>query len=53
MAIRCPKCLGMDIRRSQTTTLMSWILGILRLYPMRCRYCRHRFYRRQQNEPGE
>ncbi|HTX39666.1 MAG TPA: hypothetical protein VME43_31835 [Bryobacteraceae bacterium] len=45
-AIRCPRCGGADVRKSLTKHLLDYIPQIFGFTALRCRRCRHRFYRR-------
>lgn len=53
--IRCPKCGGSDVRKSLTRNMVDLGLGIFGFTALRCRGCRHRFYRRlwEEEEGGE
>lgn len=44
--VRCPRCGTQDVRKSLTKSLLDRITGMFALVPVRCRQCRHRFYRR-------
>jgi len=44
MAIKCPKCHEIDVRRSHRRTL-DFLLRAFGLVPFRCNVCEHRFYR--------
>ncbi len=42
--LRCPRCGGRDVRRSQQRGTWDSLMQVLRRVPQRCRGCRHRFY---------
>jgi len=50
---RCPRCGGSDVRKSLTRRLVDYIPHIFGFTALRCRRCRHRFYRRLWEETGE
>jgi C4-type Zn-finger protein len=44
--MNCPVCKGKDARRSRRQNAADYILGVMGVYPWRCRDCRARFYAR-------
>jgi DNA-directed RNA polymerase subunit RPC12/RpoP len=44
--VRCPRCGGADIRLSFRRPLLDGIMTMFRMTPLRCRACRHRFFKR-------
>jgi len=42
--LRCPRCGGRDVRRSQQRGAWDALMQALRRVPQRCRSCQHRFY---------
>jgi DNA-directed RNA polymerase subunit RPC12/RpoP len=43
--LRCPACGSRDIRRSFPKPFLDALMSVFKLQPLRCRSCRHRFYR--------
>jgi hypothetical protein len=41
----CPQCDRTHVFRSRRRGLCDWLLHIVRLYPLRCDHCGHRFRR--------
>jgi hypothetical protein len=44
--VRCPRCGGRDIRQSYPKPLLDSIMTMFQMKPLRCRFCRCRFYKR-------
>jgi len=42
--LRCPRCGGRDVRRSQQRGAWDALMQALRRVPQRCRNCQNRFY---------
>ena len=42
--LRCPRCGGRDVRRSQQRGAWDSLMQALRRVPQRCRSCQNRFY---------
>ena len=42
--LRCPRCGGRDVRRSQQRGAWDSLMRALRRVPHRCRGCQNRFY---------
>ena len=49
--VRCPQCGGRDIRQSYPRPFLDSIMTMFQMKPLRCRFCRNRFYKRMH--PGE
>jgi hypothetical protein len=43
MQLSCPKCGTRDIRMSHRQTFPELLRGLVGIYPLRCRRCRHRW----------
>ena len=52
-----PKCGAADVRKSRSSSLVDSVMSTFAFSPLRCRCCRHRFYRRlwetSEEESGE
>ena len=44
--LRCPKCKSTDVRYSRERTLLDVIPRLFAMRPVRCRFCRKRFFGR-------
>jgi hypothetical protein len=42
--MRCPRCFGRDVRRSQHRGVIDNFMKRLHRWPFRCRGCQNRFY---------
>jgi DNA-directed RNA polymerase subunit RPC12/RpoP len=51
--IRCPRCGAADVRKSRRKGLLDRLTGVFSFTAIRCRSCRHRFYRRLWEEVEE